>query len=123
MTSLYCLCQPRPDAACVERNWRPQAHTYMMRLPQRYLAKDRLLIAALTANGVVARMGARVVPTTLGISLFMSQFKFCCSLFSRCWFMGQTGKPIAQTGERCDARPDCWRPDPGSVAFRTPCTF
>jgi hypothetical protein len=118
----YCLCQPRAAEPCVIRNYRPEAHTYMMRLPQRYLVKDRPLVLALQANGLVARMGARVVPTALGIRIFMSQFRFCCTwpdrwvdrcveLAARVWF------------DPCDARPDTWRPAPGSVAFRNPCTL
>jgi hypothetical protein len=108
------LCQPLRGAACVERNWRPEAHVYMMRLPQRYLTKDRLLVDALTANGLVCRMGVRVVPTALGIQTFMAQYRFCCPTPVH----ARRGFPSAA---RCDARPTYWRPDPGSVSFRNPC--
>jgi hypothetical protein len=114
-----CLCQPQPSAACVEQNWRPQAHSYMMSLPRRYVTADRLLVAALTANGLVERVRCSIHPSPLGARLFSQQFRFCSRLFSLCWFFGPNGRPCA---ELCDARPDCWRPDPGSVSFRNPCT-
>lgn len=113
----YCLCQPRNAAACVAQNWRPQAHSYMMSLPRRYLTADRYLVAALQANGLVGRMGARVVPTALGIRLFLQQFRFCTPVFG----FVRARAFMTRTTARCDARPACWRPDPGSVAFRNPC--
>lgn len=108
-----CLAQPAASAPCVQGNWRPQAHRYMMRVPRPYQPEDRYLVEALMAAGVAGRMREWVVPTVTGVRVFLAQFRPCSALFSLCWFFGRNAQ--------CDARPDCWRPDTGSVAFRNPC--
>lgn len=114
-----CLCRPTYQVACVEMNWRPRAHVYMMGLPRRYLTADRLLVDALAANGLVGRMGVRVVPTALGAKLFMQQYRFCSPLAYYCIANVRRGL----FSVLCDGRPSVWRPDPGSVSFRNPCTI
>jgi hypothetical protein len=116
-----CLCQPRPSAACVERNWLPRAHTFMMGLPRRYFTADRLLIAALEANGLVERSGARIQSTPLGNRLFKNQRRKCAGRTARWGLCRRATEPLG--GMPCDARPDIWKPAPGSVAFRRPCTI
>lgn len=120
----YCLCQPRPtdrDAAvCRESNFLPRAHMLMMKLPARELKRDRLLVDSLVALKLVRRAGGRLYATPLGNQSFKAYARRTSSLFSLCWFKGHNGKPASDV---CDARPDTWRPAPGSVNYRNPCTW
>jgi hypothetical protein len=114
----YCLCQPRASLACVERNFLPRAHILMMRLPTRELKRDRLLVDSLVALGLAQRAGAKVFATPLGHRTFTNlRLRMRCSTAQRACRLRSTTRLLAV----CDARPDCWRPDPGSVSFRNPC--
>jgi len=94
-----------------------------MSLPRRYFTADRLLIAALEANGLVERSGARIQSTPLGNRLFKNQRRKCVGRARPCRRCAKHSPGNDGFCAPCDARPDCWRPDPGSVAFRRPCTI
>jgi hypothetical protein len=124
----YCLCQPRPtdrDAAvCRESNFLPRAHVLMMKLPARELKRDRLLVDSLVALKLVRRAGSRLYATPLGNRLFKNN-RMRCAFPQTVRQRGCRGvfELDRKTFDVCDARPDTWRPAPGSISYRNPCTW